>query len=247
MEKLLQSAIVFCDGACSGNPGPGGWGAIVATPSGEVRELGGRNPLTTNNQMELVAAIRSLEYLRGQAGEIFMHTDSTYVIRGITEWIFGWKRRGWKNAQGNDVANQDLWEELHAVVQARKKENKITWQYVKGHAGIPGNDRADAIAVAFSKNEYVDLYRGKLLGYPVALYDIPESASKVPEMKPKAAKVAAYSYLSDVGGVPARHQTWAECERRVKGQSGAKFKKTTSAQDEAKLLESWGYKPDKLK
>lgn len=246
MKKLSESILVFCDGACSGNPGPGGWGAIVASPDGEVRELGGRNPLTTNNQMELTAAIRSLEFLRDETREIFVHTDSTYVIRGITQWIFGWKRNGWKSSTGNDVANRDLWEALHQVVQARKKEHKITWQHVRGHAGIPGNDRADTIAVAFAKNESIALYRGKLPGYPVALYDIPETPSKVPEMKPKAAKTAAYSYLSDVGGVPARHQTWAECERRVKGKSGAKFKKTTSAQDEAKLLESWGYKPDKL-
>jgi len=249
MEKLLNSILVFCDGACSGNPGPGGWGVIVCYPKGEgreVRELGERNPLTTNNQMELRAAIGALEFLRGEKGEVFLHTDSTYVIRGITQWIHGWKKKGWKSAEGKDVANRDLWEYLHTLAAARKKEDKITWRYVRGHAGIAGNDRADAIAVAFSKNERPYLYKGPLTGYDVALYDIPEEDVAVPDLKPKTAKTAAYSYISVVDGIPYRHNTWAECERRVKGRSGAKFKKTTSSEDEAKLLQSWGVDPSKL-
>jgi ribonuclease HI len=211
-----------------------------------VTELGGRVPLTTNNQMELTAAIRSLEYLRDVPGDVYLHTDSTYVIRGITQWIFGWKKKDWKSSEGKDVANRDLWEDLHRLVLARGKQDEIHWRYVRGHAGIAGNDRVDAIAVAFSKNERPSLYRGPLLKYDVALYDIPEGELAVPEIKPKSQKTAAFSYVSLVGDVPYRHKTWAECERRVKGRSGAKFKKATSAEDETKILQSWGCDPTKL-
>jgi ribonuclease HI len=248
MEKLLKSIVVFCDGACSGNPGPGGWGAIVANPEGKVWELGARETLTTNNQMELTAAIRSLEFIRKWPGEVFVHTDSTYVIQGITKWIFGWRKRDWKSSEGKDVANRDLWEELFSEVMNRGKENKISWRYVRGHAGIAGNDRADEIAVAFSKKQYPDLYKGPLLRYGIALYDIPEEPLAIPEMKSKSQKkTPAYSYLSLIGDIPYRHATWAECERRVKGQSGAKFKKANSAEDEAAILRSWKVDPKKIK
>ncbi len=111
--------VVFSDGAAKGNPGPGGWGAIVVAPDGHVTELGGRAALTTNNKMELTAAIRGLACARDLPGPLSMYTDSTYVIRGIREWIWGWRRRGWKTAQGSDVLNRDLWEELDELARAR--------------------------------------------------------------------------------------------------------------------------------
>ena len=134
--------VVFADGSSSGNPGPGGWGVVIATPEGQVRELGGGDPETTNNKMELTATIRALEALRGVEGPISVYTDSTYVIRGITQWIWGWRKKGWKTAEGNDVSNQDLWKKLMAQVVGKK----INWKYVRGHTGVPGNERVDEIA-----------------------------------------------------------------------------------------------------
>ena len=115
----------------------------------------------------------------------------------------------------------------------------MQWKYSRGHIGIPGNERCDEIAVRFSKGQWADLYEGPLLKYPISIYDTPEDA-ELPEMRPKEVKVAAYSYLSFVGNEVYRHKDWASCERRVKGQSGAKFKKALSAEDEKIILKLWG-------
>jgi ribonuclease HI len=233
----LEGHIVYSDGACSGNPGKGGWGTIVVSPDGNVVELGGGERETTNNRMEMMGAIQGLEALRGKPGSVLMLTDSTYVIRGITQWVWGWRNRGWKTVEGNDVQNRELWERL--VRASVRKDGKIDWRYVRGHVGIAGNERVDEIAVAFTKGKRIDLYRGPLLGYGVAVHDLPE-AEDLPEPKPKAAKAAAYSYLSLVDGVPMRHSNWPDCERRVKGRSGARFKKAVSEDDERAILSSWG-------
>lgn len=245
---------VFADGASSGNPGPGGWGAIIATADGQVIELGGHDPQTTNNRMELVAVIRALDRLskmpsfKAAPTPVQVLTDSVYVIRGITQWIWGWQRKGWKTAEGNDVSNVELWRALSAAVMQFKGLAKLEWGYVRGHSGIPGNERVDQIAVAFSKRNYVDLYQGTLLNYGVPIHDLPDSL-ELPESRPRenGPKPKAHSYLSVIGGVPMRHTSWAECERRVKGQPGAKFKKAMSAEEEVKILSSWGYSPSQLK
>ena len=233
--------LIFTDGACSGNPGPGGWGAVVTLPEGEVKELGGSGTDTTNNRMELMAAIKSLAHIRDDQRPVHLYTDSTYVIRGITQWIWGWMRRGWVNAEGNAVQNKDLWIKLKDIVQDRKV--KPAWKYSRGHVGTPGNERCDEIAVAFSQKKWIDLYEGPLLKYPIAIYDLPEE-QELPEMKPKQEKKKAHSYLSYLGGEVYRHSDWASCERRVKGQSGAKFKKAMNPSDEQKILETWGLGKD---
>lgn len=240
----LSSIAIYTDGACSGNPGSGGWGAIVALPEGEVLELGGKENPTTNNRMELMAAIRALEEVEERQEPVVLFTDSTYVIRGITQWIWGWRRNAWKNAEGGDVTNRELWERLSRAVSARKT-GKVEWRYIRGHTGNPGNERCDEIAVAFSKGKWVDLYRGPLVGYPVAVHDFPPEVP-LPEMKPKAEKKAAHSYLSFVHGTVRRHRDWGSCERSVKGQSGAKFKKAASAQDEVSILKEWGLDPSRV-
>ncbi len=242
----FNQIIIFCDGACSGNPGPGGWGAIVTTPDGRVTELGGGARATTNNKMEIMATTEALRSIAKLKGGVWLYTDSTYVIKGITQWIWGWRKRGWKNAEGGDVANREYWEDLAEVVAKRGKENPIVWKYVRGHQGVPGNERCDEIAVCFSKGQSTSLYRGPLLKYDVAVLDLPEE-QPIPEARPKEAKVAAFSYLSIVGGIPMRHATWAECERRVKGQSGAKFKKSKSVSEEDEILKSWGVSRTQLK
>lgn len=135
-----KRVVLYTDGACSGNPGPGGWG-VVLRYSGALRELcGGENP-TTNNRMELMAAIQGLETLTRPC-QIDLYTDSEYVRKGITEWVKGWKARGWKTADKKPVKNQDLWERLDTATT----RHQITWYWVKGHAGNPDNERADALA-----------------------------------------------------------------------------------------------------
>lgn len=230
----------FTDGAAKGNPGPGGWGAIVAVDD-RVRELGGGTPHTTNNQMELTAVIEALRAVRGVAGTVELHTDSTYVIQGITQWIHGWRRRGWRTAEGQPVLNRELWEALAAEVAARGRGG-VRWHYVRGHSAIPGNERCDEIAVAFAADRRADLYDGPRSAYPVDLTERPADTS-VPKRSAGGTRTkpaAAYSYLSVVDGVAMRHATWPECERRVKGVAGARFKKAMSAADEAAILAAWG-------
>jgi ribonuclease HI len=244
---------VFADGACSGNPGPGGWGVIIVTSDGEVTELGGHEPGTTNNRMELTAVGKALRHLERTPGPVHIYTDSTYVIQGITRWVFGWSRRGWKTAGGGDVANASYWKRLMALLAERKQAFApeaavVEWHYVRGHIGVPGNERVDEIAVAFSKGRSLQLYKGPLSGYEVDVHELPEDTS-VPEEKPRQreASAKAYSYLSEVGRTVMRHTTWAACERRVKGVPGARFKKTRSAEEEAKVLEDWGVKAQDVK
>lgn len=239
--------VVFCDGAAKGNPGPGGWGVVIATPAGEVIELGAGTAHTTNNKMELTAAIEALTAIGELDGPVAMHTDSTYVIKGISEWIWGWRKRGWKTAEGSDVLNRDLWQALDRLVNARPPKS-VSWHYVRGHSGIPGNERVDAIADGLATGRRIELYRGPLLAYSVAIFDLPDDTS-VPKRRSSAgsdgrsSKAAAYSYLSLVDGTVQRHATWAECERRVKGRSGARFKKAVSAADESAILRAWQVGP----
>lgn len=246
-ENFRDKILIFCDGACSGNPGPGGWGSIIVTPEGNVLELGGSESSTTNNKMEMTAAIEALQEIRGMTQGVIICTDSTYLIRGITQWIFGWRKNGWKTAEGNEVSNQELWKVLSKLVSERGKVGKIEWKYVRGHTGVPGNERCDEIAVKFGEGKYVPLFNGPLIKYSYAIYDIPEN-TELPEMRPKQGPAAKpFSYLSLVGGIPARHQNWAQCESRVKGQSGAKFKKAMSPEEELEILKSWNVDPARLK
>jgi ribonuclease HI len=238
-----QQTIVFTDGASKRNPGPGGWGVIIVRPDGSVTELGGGAELTTNNKMELTGAIQALSRLRGVSGPVAIYTDSTYVIQGITGWVHGWRRRGWTTATGSEVLNRELWEELAGLV-AERGSRTMEWHYVRGHSGIPGNERVDEIADSFALQQPAALYEGPLAGYGIAVLDLPDDTS-VPARSASSApggngKTAAYSYLSVVDGEPMRHATWAECEQRVKGRSGARFKKATSAADEEAILRAWG-------
>ena len=131
---------IFTDGACSGNPGPGGWGAILRS-GGHEKELSGGESATTNNRMEMTAVIRALEALK-KPSPVRLHTDSRYVLDGATRWIEGWKKNGWKTADKKPVKNEDLWRELDALL----KRHDVHWLWVKGHAGHPENERADALA-----------------------------------------------------------------------------------------------------
>ena len=244
-----QQIVVFTDGASKGNPGPGGWGVIVVTPEGHVTELGGGSPLTTNNKMELTGAIEALAHLRRTPGPVAIYTDSTYVIQGISSWVHNWRRKGWKTAAGGEVLNRDLWEALWDLTSARGART-IAWHYVRGHVGTPGNERVDAIADGYATRQPVTLYDGPLTGYGIAVTDLPDDTT-VPSRPASAggsrtARAPAFSYLSFVDGKAMRHSTWADCERRVKGRAGAKFKKATSAADQADILRSWRVDPADL-
>ena len=137
---MITQAIIFTDGACLGNPGPGGYAAVV-TIAGEEQVLVGGDKTTTNNKMEMMAAIKALEAVP-HGFPIVLHSDSQYVIKGATQWLKGWKARGWRKADGKPVLNQDLWMQIDALMLGRK----IAWKWVKGHAGHPGNERVDGLA-----------------------------------------------------------------------------------------------------
>jgi ribonuclease HI len=136
---------IYTDGACRGNPGPGGWAALLSS-GGHEKELSGAEALTTNNRMELTAVIRALEALK-HPSEVRVLTDSEYVRRGITEWVKSWKARGWRTADRKPVKNQDLWERLDELAAG----HQIEWRWVRGHSGVPGNERVDRLA-----NEAID-------------------------------------------------------------------------------------------
>jgi len=144
LSTLPESSglVIYTDGACSGNPGPGGWGVLMQFGDKEKTLKGGETE-TTNNRMEMMAAIKALEAIKpGYKGTVTLWTDSTYVLKGITEWIHGWKKRGWKKSDKKPVINKDLWQQLDAL----NAERDISWKWVKGHAGIEGNERADELA-----------------------------------------------------------------------------------------------------
>ena len=246
MSLDLPYTVIYTDGACSGNPGPGGWGTVVVTPDLKVYELGGAENPSTNNRMEIGAALRGLQSVAAIPEPVHLYTDSTYLIRGITLWIWGWRKNGWKTAEGKEVQNRTLWEELSRVVAARPVGGKIEWKWVRGHTGHAGNERCDEIAVAYSQNRHPNLFKGVLKDYSLPILDFPESDG-LPEMKPKQEKKVAFSYLSVVDGKPVRHRDWPSCERRTKGKSGAKFKKAMSQDDESSILKSWGLDGSRLK
>jgi ribonuclease HI len=247
MTDALE-VLAFTDGAAKGNPGPGGWGAVVLVGGAAVRELGGSGGATTNNRMEMTAALEALEWLREAASagsaRITIATDSTYLMRGVTEWLAGWKKRGWKTKDGGDVANRDLWEKLDRIVAACAP---VRWRYVPGHAGFPGNDRADEIASEFALGRPPKLYEGPFEGYGLELLRLPEEGAPIRsasrDARPRS-KSGAHSYVSVVDGVVRKHTSWADCERHVKGRAGARFRKTVSAADERELLREWGGRLD---
>lgn len=146
--------IIYTDGAARGNPGKAGWGVAVLKDGKELFEAGGRSEHATNNQMELTAAIEAMRYLKNnKIDEAVIFADSKYVILGITEWIFGWQKNGWRNAAKKPVVNRELWEELWTLSQGLK----LKWEYVEGHSGDKWNDRVDLIATSFADGEPVEL------------------------------------------------------------------------------------------
>jgi len=184
-EPLPRVVAAACDGACRGNPGPGGWGALLRFEDGSVQELGGADPDTTNNRMELIAALTLLEHLREMPlhPSLTIRTDSRYLIDGFSKWLAGWKRKGWRTASGGAVLNRDLWE---ALDRARLPGVPLT--HVKGHSGDPDNERCDAIAVAFSRGSRPRLATPATAPMPTA---VTSTAAKPTASKSTASKPTA--------------------------------------------------------
>ena len=165
---MRDKIIIFTDGASKGNPGPGGFGAVIVLPEDKVVELGGNEKHTTNNRMELAGAIMAFGEILKREESVLIYTDSKYLIGGMTEWIFNWQKNGWRSAAKKAVANQDLWEKLAEL----SKGKKVNYHYVGGHVGIAGNERCDEIASGLATGENVFLYKGALSGYKVKILDL---------------------------------------------------------------------------
>ena len=230
--------IIFTDGASRGNPGRGGWGAVVLDSTTSIlTELGGREDDTTNNRMELTSALEALKVTAENSINI-VYTDSSYLINGITKWVFGWQRNGWKTKTKEDVLNKDLWMKLFDET----KKRKVDFKYVGGHVGIAGNERCDFIATSFADNKKIDLYKGTLSNYSIInIRDVSQNLEKSEDKKSSKSRsnAKAYSYISLVGGVIEIHHSWADCEKRVKGAKGARFKKALNKEEEDKIREEF--------
>src|SRR3989338_377971 len=233
-----NAVVVFTDGSSRGNPGPGGYAAVIVykSGSGEVKEVGAREERTTNNRMELRAAIEALSSVSKVKGQlsIVIYTDSSYLVNGITTWVYSWERRNWVTMDKKPVLNKDLWEKLMEI--CRNKD--IKWKVVGGHVGVAGNMRCDEIATAFADNLPPKLYSGPLSSYPVKnILDIKADSflSERKESGKARSSAKAYSYVSLVDGVVETHTTWAECERRVKGKP-ARYKKALTEAEEEEII-----------
>ena len=248
-----KDIIIFADGACSGNPGPGGWAYVLIAPDTKkghlVSEFGGFDPDTTNNKMELTAVGKALRTLEDAADEskaaVKIYTDSTYVIKGITLWMKNWEANGWKKQDGESISNETFWKRLFEMMQNRQinKSAKIHFKHVAGHSGFVLNERCDEIAVSFCKKTEIDLFHGTLQEYEKKLaFSLEDEIKKIAEFETTSATTSSKktTYLSFVDNKLEEHASWSECEARVKGKSGAKFKKCKNPQEVLLTKKSWG-------
>lgn len=237
----MKEIVVFTDGSSRGNPGPGGWGSIILTPN-NVYELGGYDQKTTNNRMEMMAILQTLQFLKDHEQTdqtVIINTDSQYTKNGMEKWIYGWQKKGWKTSKGDNVLNQDLWEVLAELQQLF---SNLRLHYVRGHVGITGNERADAIATNFADQNSIDLYQGSRQKYP---FDLNPKTDKfnvrvnktVSNRTKKTGK--AFCYLSMVDGVIKQHDQWDDCQSRVRGKSQAKYRRADSSAERDQIIKDW--------
>lgn len=245
-----KKCLLYSDGACSGNPGPGGWAYVLAIEDYFVFEASGAARQTTNNRMELMSALEGLKHLQSQLEassfdqcdyEFIIYSDSVYFLKGMKEWIHGWKRKGWKNSQNEDVTNKDIWQQLDLAYIALKNKVALQFRFVKGHAGHYGNERCDELAVQASTTGKGKSGKFSVEQYSEQIFIFPPFV-EIPDVKfnKTATKSENTYYLSMVNGVVSTHKSWADCERAVKGVSGAKFKKVQSQEEENQILKTWG-------
>lgn len=236
---MADSITIFTDGAAKGNPGRGGYGAVVSHQN-IITELGGFKQLTTNNEMELRAVVEALKAVKDKGQMVAIYTDSKYVVEGAKGWIFGWQKNGWQTKAGTAVINKVLWQELVPLL----KQVEIQWHKVPGHVGIIGNERADTIASDFASAGSYNLYSGTKAEYGFDISDTSydEAKAKGRSVARKRSAQKAYSYVSLLNGVVQTHQTWSECEGRVKGKRGTRFKKSLDASNEREIIKDFSSK-----
>jgi len=230
---MQKEITVFTDGASKSNPGPGGFAAIIISPE-EVVEIGGSQRGVTNNQMELKAVVEALKYCNDKT-PVTIFLDSAYVYRGANDWLSRWQKTNWQTAGKKTVLNKKLWLELSKVIQNKN----ISWNRISGHSGLPGNERADEIATTFASGNMPKLYEGSLEKYPLKDKIFQKEYSRPKREKKERSRAKAHSYISEVLGKVEVHQTWAETEKRVKGVSGARFKKSLSREDEKEIIKEF--------
>ncbi len=236
---MKKKITIFTDGAAKGNPGKGGFGAVISDDA-NVLEIGAYKSHTTNNEMELRAVVEALKVVvdKKQKQPVAIYTDSKYVVEGAKGWIFGWLKNNWKTKAETDVINKELWQELLPLLN----KVEIEWHKVPGHVGIIGNERADTIASDLAESKNVVLYNGPQSEYGLDISDTSydeEAAKKRSDTRKRSAQ-KAFSYVSMVDGVVKTHSTWKECEERVKGKKGVKFKKSLDANNEKEIIKYFG-------
>ena len=234
---MQKNVTIFTDGAAKGNPGRGGFAAVISYAD-TVVEIGGYKERTTNNEMELTAVVEALKEVARTCTQAAIYTDSKYVVEGAKGWIFGWVKNGWKTKADTDVANKELWQALLPLL----KQVEIMWHKVPGHVGIIGNERADTIASTFAEKGTCELYRGPKSEYGFNIEDTTFDAAKAQERSDARKRGAqkAFSYISMVEGVIQIHATWTECESRVKGKKSTRFKKSLDAKNEKEIVREFG-------
>lgn len=231
----MREFVLYTDGACSGNPGPGGWAFVLFDGREKVIERAHSVDQTTNNRMEMMALLEGLREIHAQmaatseAYSVVIYIDSSYVVNGCTKWISAWRRREWKTMDGKDVLNRDLWEVLDSV--CRTLPSKTRWNIVPGHSGIPGNEKCDELAVRVQKERSSHDRSFLLSQYEFDLTKHPD-LSRFRKQDP--------FYMSYVNGILEKHATWSQCEARVKARPGAKFKKVKNLHEEEETLKAWG-------
>ncbi len=234
--------IIYTDGASRGNPGKGGYAAIIV--AGEmVMEIADRKAHATNNQMELAAveAVLSDSGALSWDGPVTLYSDSMYVINGITKWVHGWQRNGWITSTKTPVENKSQWE--HLLKLTKEYGKRLSIEKVKGHAGDLYNERCDDLAVKAALGTDQKLFSGSLKDYRTFLqeegFDETTMKAKATTTKKSSSDKPVYSYVSLVNGIVNADKTWAACEKRVKGVKGAKYKKVFSKEEETELMQDW--------
>ena len=238
---MKKNLIIYTDGASRGNPGPGGWGAVILA-DGYVMEIAGSAKRATNNQMELQAVLEVLKDSgsRSYKGDIVVYSDSAYVVNGLNSWVYGWEKKGWVTMQKTPVENKDVWQEL--LVLLKEYGDRLAIAKVKGHGGELYNERCDELAVAAALGKKETHFKGTFKEYESFLKQIGTTEKKAAPKKKKSSDAPAYSYVSLVHGKVYTDKTWALCEKRVKGVKGAKYKKVFSKQEEQELIALWSLK-----
>jgi ribonuclease HI len=239
----MSGPIAYTDGACRGNPGPGGWGARILYPDGTVHELCGMAAATTNNRMELQAAIAALQHLHSFP-QVTIFTDSRYLIDGLTRWLPAWRRRDWHTATNTPVKNRDLWITLERLGHAG-----VAWQHVRGHSGDPNNERVDTIARACAAGTCPPLFCGQA-GAPAdpviasaSAWPTPPDAAFPPADSGLIQPSRPVRYISIVHGNVAIDTEWAACAARVRGVPGARYRKVRTPEELAAFCAAHGVEP----